>query len=263
VSVPPIPTPLQHLGQRPFSFYPPIVNVEHNAWVLCSTTWNEVQVRNTKTEVELWVPHRFLGEVSSIDEPVILVGLAKELEYKQGVLLPHVRRVIEMPRAVNESARSFPPRFDTTRESPGPAPVVAIRVESESGSRARRMIRGSVAAGIIACVAVGILFRDGLLGSRSDFAAMRHVDLSFTAYDDYRSIVSKFGEPADDRWRSRNGIFRLLWYPQRSVTIVLAGADRGRMYYVGAVDRTGRIVHTVELPDGRNSLAIIRKLRAF
>ena len=97
--VPPIPSPLQHLGHRPFSFYPPIVNIEHNQWIFRRAMWDEIELTNAKTGAELILPRRFLGEIASIEEPVMIVGLLKELEYKSGVVLPHVRRVIEMPRA--------------------------------------------------------------------------------------------------------------------------------------------------------------------
>lgn len=77
-----MPPPLDQIGQRPFSFYPAILGIEHNEWLLRRATWSELLVYNTKTEQELWVPRRFLGEISSIDEPVMIVGLLKELEYK-------------------------------------------------------------------------------------------------------------------------------------------------------------------------------------
>ncbi len=103
--MPPIPAPLDQIGQRPFSFYPPIVNIEHNEWILRRATWSEVHVMNTKTSAELFLPRGFVGEVSLVEEPVMIVGLVKELEYKDGAVLPHIRRVIEMPRAVNDSFR--------------------------------------------------------------------------------------------------------------------------------------------------------------
>ena len=43
VSVPPIPSPLDQLGRRSFSFYPAIVNIEHNEWVVRRTSWSDVQ----------------------------------------------------------------------------------------------------------------------------------------------------------------------------------------------------------------------------
>ncbi len=53
---------------------------------------------NTKSQQELWIPRRFLSGVSSIEEPFVIVGLLKELEYREGMVVPLVRRVIEMPR---------------------------------------------------------------------------------------------------------------------------------------------------------------------
>ena len=41
MSLPPSPTPLEHLGNRPFSFYPAILNVEHNEWFFRRTTRSE------------------------------------------------------------------------------------------------------------------------------------------------------------------------------------------------------------------------------
>ena len=126
--VPHIPSPLEELGNRPFSFYPPIVNIEHNEWIFRRADFDEIRVLNTKSNQELWIPRRFLSGVSSIEEPVVIVGLSKELEYKEGVVVPHIRRVIEMPRAVNESPRI---RFQHRAEEGERASVVGIRVESE------------------------------------------------------------------------------------------------------------------------------------
>ena len=175
MSAPLLPTPLHELGQRPFSFYPPIIDIEHNEWIFRRATWTDVQVMNTKTRAEVWVPRRFLGEVSSVDEPFIIVGLAKELECKAGVLLPHVRRVIEMPRAVNGRPRPFSLPTAGAAGFTGPAPVVAIRVESPSSSRARRLARGSVAFGILVCFVVGIVFRDNPMRSRGGHSAVREI----------------------------------------------------------------------------------------
>src|SRR5687768_17111232 len=105
MSVPPIPAPLDHLGQRSFSFYPPIVGIEHNDWLLRRATWSEILVANTRSNQEIWIPRQYLGQVSSVDEPVLIVGLTKELEYSAGQIMAHRRRVIEMPRAVNEGPR--------------------------------------------------------------------------------------------------------------------------------------------------------------
>src|SRR2546421_7724157 len=123
MSTPPIPTPLEHLGARSFSFYPAILNIEHNEWRFRKATWSEILVHNVKTSEELWIPRRFLGEISRVEDPVLIVGLVKELEYRTGAILPHQRRVIEMPVAVGDRSHS------TAAARPEPAPVVGIRLE--------------------------------------------------------------------------------------------------------------------------------------
>src|SRR4029077_410106 len=122
---PPIPPALDHLVTRPFSFYPPIVNVEHNEWLFRKATWSEILVVNCKSATEIWIPRRFVGEVSRVDDPVLIVGLNRELEYKSGMIVPFQRRVIEMPVAVGGL---IPPPGSPDR--PAPAPIVGIRTES-------------------------------------------------------------------------------------------------------------------------------------
>jgi hypothetical protein len=145
-------TPLDQLGQRPFSFYPSIVGIEHNEWRLRKVTWTEAHAINTKTHQEIWVPRHLVGEVSLIEEPIRIVGLVKELEYKEGVLLPHRRRVLEMPRAVNDSHRAF-----FRHVEPGQlAPVEEIRVAGGFRARRSRRILGLIAAGLLAIIAAAL-----------------------------------------------------------------------------------------------------------
>jgi hypothetical protein len=164
---PPIPASFESLGRRPFSFYPPIVNVEHNEWILRRADWTEFQVINTKTKAELSVPRRFVGEGALVEEPVMIVGLVKELEYREGVVLPHVRRVIEMPRAVNATApprASGPPRI---------APVVGIRIEAEPTSRWLRVLIAAVAAVVLVGVVVVILVQSVVIPHKHSVAKKR------------------------------------------------------------------------------------------
>jgi hypothetical protein len=158
VNAPHIPTQLDQLGSRPFSFYPSIVGVEHNQWRLRRVTWTEVHVINTKTDLEMWVPRHLVGEVSLIEEPVRIVGLIKELEYKGGVLIPHRRRVLEMPRAVGDSPRPGVIRENLFRPilAENTARVVGIRVEEGSRARRWRRILGWIATGLLACIAAAL-----------------------------------------------------------------------------------------------------------
>lgn len=244
MSVPLIPPPLDQLGRNPFSFYPPIVNIEHNRWVIRRATWTEVQVMNTKTSAELWIPRHFIGEVSLVGEPVMIVGLMKELECREGVVYPHVRRVIEMPRAVNDAPR---PRMGARRPEHS-ASVVGIRLES--GPSRKRTILGTIAAGLLACVGCALVLRDGGFGARFAHAAPAQIDLPFTVRDDYQSIVRKFGPPAQERYLA-DRVTRLS-YPERSVALFVK-EDR----YIGAVSRDGRILQTV----GADSAAILNRFR--
>ena len=131
---PHIPTPLEQLGHRPFSFYPAIQNIQHNEWQLRRAHANEIQVVNTKSPCGF--PAVFLASgVSKHEEPVVIVGLLKELECREGIVVPHVRRVIEMPRAVNDVPRPWlaaPERGQL-------AQVVGIRVESSAESQTRAL----------------------------------------------------------------------------------------------------------------------------
>src|ERR1051326_2066662 len=194
---PPIPPSLEHLSPRPFSFYPPIINVEHNEWLYRKATWSEILVVNCKTGVEIWISRRFLGEISRVDDPVLIVGLNRELEYKGGAVWPYQRRVIEMPVAVGGTSAA-PPR---SPERVSPAPIVGIRLESND-KRVVNLIGGALAVGIFLCVAALTLNRVGELRQRNTvFTARDQQFLDLSSRDDYVSVVQKLGLPASDRWQ--------------------------------------------------------------
>ena len=261
VPAPHIPTPLDQLGHRRFSFYPAIANVEHNEWTFRRAEWDGIQVMNTKTQEELWIPRRFLGGVASTEEPVVIVGLLKELEYREGEIVPLVRRVIEMPRAVNDVPRPV-------SAAPRPAqlaPVVGIRLESDEQVSSGRGVLPKVALGLLTCVVGLVLFRDGPLSTRARFlTAAARVPLPYTANDDYLSIVSRIGRPVSDSVRTpkTGGEVHLLRYPDRGYALVLFGAYRDQAHYIGAVGRGGRVVHSVTLSDGTDSSALLAHLTA-
>src|SRR5262245_62416460 len=97
---PPIPPSLDHLTTRPFSFYPAIVNIEHNEWLFRKATWSEILVVNCKSAAEIWILRRFMGEVSRVDDVVMIVGLNRELVYMCGAVWPYYRMVHDMALAV-------------------------------------------------------------------------------------------------------------------------------------------------------------------
>jgi hypothetical protein len=260
MAVPPIPPPLAQLGSRPFSFYPAILNAGHNEWVYCSATWSDVLVHNTKTNEEVSVPRRYLGEISRVDAPVMIVGLHTELEYRAGAVWPAERRVIEMPRAVNDSPR---PRVARARQD-GPV-VVGIRVENENNSRVGRLVLGGVALGVAGCVLAISLFRGGVIATRAFYAPFTRADLPLTAEDDRASVVHALGQPSAERWRdaASKSQYELLAYPQRGLYIILAGPDREHARYIGAFDWNWRPAHVVDLAGRSSSYGLLQRLPRF
>jgi len=245
VSLPIIAAGLTELRHGRFSFYPAIVGVQHNEWILRRATWTEILVANAKTSEEICIPRRFVGEVSSIEAPYRIVGLVKELEYREGMVLPHRRVVLEMPRAVGDFSRSnLRPAF-----YPRSAGVVAIRAEPDSESRFWRVLRGSVAAGFLVCLAVIFVVRDAHLGTGFGWTSASSRLPNLNAGDDYGSVLKKFGSPASDRWfesRSGPGGYRRLWYPRRAITVILTGVNRNSARYAGTLNRDGEIIQSVE-----------------
>jgi hypothetical protein len=255
VPSPQIPTPLEALGPRPFSFYPPIRNLEHNEWVFRGARWNEIHVMNAKSQQELCIPLRFLGGVSSIEEPVIIVGLLKDLEYREGVVIPRAQRVLEMPavRAVNGDVRPWAAAPQPRR----PAPVVGIRTETPRETRTNRRFLTAIAVSILFTIFGMIVLRES---SRVRYFTPLRLALPFTAGDDYMSVVAKWGHPSLTRSRPAPSgqEYYLLRYPERSVIVVLLGNGREHATYLGALSRGGRVLHSTSLPDGADSTPWLR-----
>ena len=261
MSSPPIPPSLDHLATRPFSFYPPILNIDRNEWLYRKATWSEILVLNCRSGEEIWIPRRFLGEVSRVDDPVLIVGLTKELEYKAGAVWPYQRRVIEMPVAVGGGSATTPEPERTER-----APVVDIRLPPSTDKRIFRLIGGALAVAIVAYLAAVNLTRVGDIRQRP--AVLTAVDQSYlelTSRDDYTGVVGKLGYPAQDRWLSESGElqFRALTYPDRRYTVILMGGSRDGATYIGTMDPKWRPLHSVALHSGGTTASLLRGLRRF
>jgi hypothetical protein len=257
---PSIPPPIAQLGRRSFSFYPAIINVRHNEWVYQSATWSEVLVRNTGTNEIVSIPRRYVGDVSRVEAPVMIVGLLVELEYRAGAACPAKRRVIQMPLAVNDSFAVRPAKARTE-----PAPVIGIRLEDGGHFRIPKLVLGGVALGVAGCVLAISLFRGGVIASRAFYAPSPQQDLGLTGADDYQAVLRTLGPPARDGWQSGAGgnEFHILWYPRHRVYVVLMGQAPGQAHYIGALDRNWRPVHAVVLPDRQNSRALLASLHRF
>lgn len=262
MSIPPIPPTLESMGDRSFSFFPPVLNVEHNEWKFSKATWSEILVVNTKTNMEIWVPRRLLGEVSRVDEPVMIVGLKRELEYRAGALVPHERRVIEMPKAVNDSMRPL----ESEPAPPGPVFVSGMRTMNEGAeSRIGKMILFALGGSLLITFLIVGYFRSKNDVKNVAFVGIEQQALNLTAQDDYHTVVRRLGQPREDRWRSEQGEiqYRVLHYPDRGLNIILMGHDRDLARYIGSFDESWKPVHFVELPNKQNTRAMLTRLERF
>ncbi|MCU1237936.1 MAG: hypothetical protein JWP63_5903 [Candidatus Solibacter sp.] len=250
---PPIPPQLDHLITRPFSFYPPIIGIEHNEWLFRKASWSEILVLNCKSAAEIWISRRYIGEVSRVDDPVLIVGLNRELEYKGGMIVPFQRRVIEMPVAVGGSAINATERSE-------PAPVVGIRVASATDRRAIKLICGAVIVSILAAVFAIYVSRPRLVYTVKD-----QTYLGLTGRDDRTAVVLKLGEPASDHWQSDSGElqYEALAYPDKHLTVILMGSDRKSVHYIGAMDGSWTPVHSTPLRSGGSTDSLLRGLHRF
>ncbi len=246
---------LEDLGERSFSFYPAILNVEHNEWLLRRGTWSEVLVANARTGVEVWIPRRFIGDLVRVEDPVVIVGLRKELEYKAGAVWPRERRVFAMPRAGIR-----PPAPGTAASGARPAHG---RGGHAPGAEAKvsRLIVGALVLAISALVVVVVIMNRPV-----SYKGMEQLALGLNSTDDYNSIVRKLGQPSEDRWRPEAGAelqYRALLYKDLSFTLVLMGTDRDSARYIGALNKEWKPVHSVTLPTGGDTLAILRRVPEF
>jgi hypothetical protein len=252
---PPIPPQLDHLITRPFSFYPPIIGIEHNEWLYRKASWSEILVVNCKSGEEVWISRRYIGEVSRVDDPVLIVGLCRELEYKGGMVVPFQRRVIEMPVAVG--AR---PAAQSTSERQAPGMIVGIRMSSTQDKRIFKLIGAAVALAILLYIVAVSMSRQRVV-----FTAKDQTYLGLTGRDDRTEVVLKLGEPASDHWQSENGAmqYEALDYPDRKLTVILMGGDRNSMQYVGTMDKDWKPVHSVQLRSGGTADSLLRGLKRF
>jgi len=252
MSAEPLAPQLEDLGNRAFSFYPPILNVEHNEWKFLRATWSEMLVHNTKSDAEIWVPRRFLGEISRIDEPVMIVGLKKELEFKAGQVVQHERRVLSMP--------SSPQRIPRSEDSPTVAPK-GHSTSTKSESRLVFVIIGVLVFGIAACYVLVSYFR----GGRVEYKALEQQELGLTAQSDYFDVVNKLGKPAADHWKSdaNERQIRALEYPAQGLTIIMMGVERNKERYIGALNKDWRPVHYIRHAGGGDTRALLDHLPRF
>lgn len=254
MSVQLIPAPLPELSRTRFAFEPPISGAGHNQWVLRRASWTELTATNTKTGREVTISRRWVVGIRFADtaEPGInlagthhldaTVNLSQELELAAGRVVPLRRRVLEMP---SPAARVLTDKADlerTRRSEDWKAPIIAIRVESESSSRLRKLLKGSIAVGFVALIALVGFTRNAHFGERLGLIAS--AQLPFTSADNYDDIVAEFGKPVSDQWiETDDGGYRRLGYTAKRLAVILEGKTPSTAHYIGSVGRNGKFLH--------------------
>ena len=252
------------LSGKKFSFYPAIRNIAHNEWTFERATWAEALVLNIQGGQEVWIPRNYIGSVSSADEPVLIVGLNRELEFKAGAVWPHRKTVIEMP------APRVPRPPDPGKTPSAPAGGVPATPEAES--QMGRFVGGALALALAACLMLVAVVSGGFPNPLEWFwrvstetADQRYLGLN--SADGYHDAVIKVGKPEKEQWLTTKEAqiqFQLLWYPSRSYTVVMLGSSRGDTRYIGTIHAPSRrLLDSVRLSGGGSTASMIRNLPEF
>lgn len=255
----PVPPRLEELGDRHFSFYPPIVSIDHNEWTVKESNWSEILVHNAKSDLEVWIPRAYVGEISKIDEPVMIVGLKRELEYKSGSVWPYVRKVLSMP-AGPQMPEPLP-----ESEIAKPSALSAIRLDSGTESGVGKMIGIALLVGVLATFIGVMLSRQRNSGGTIEYRGILQAELGFNPQSGYHDVVRKLGKPDEERWRPQAGEreYQALVYKKQDLVVILMGPERNTVRYIGAKDGKWRTIHAVEYPGGGTAQAILRALTPF
>lgn len=218
---------------------------------------------NANSGQEVWIPRMFLGEVSGVDEPVMIVGLNRELEWRSGAIIPHERRVIEMPVAVNDG-RPASSVASAPAGSARLAPVINIRLEPKAETRTWKWIGVAVVLGAVASAIFANIVWQSQPHPRADIFRSYRPWLQLTADDGYASTIRKMGAPATVRSREAGDrVFQSLVYPSRRYSVILMGPTLEQASYIGTLDMHGRVLDAVRLRDGSNSESLLHSLPAF
>ena len=254
----------ESFGGRAFSFYPAIRNVEYNEWTFLRETWSEILVANSRSGAEIWIPRQYVDRISSADEPVLIVGLKRELELAGGAVWPFDRQVLEMPA---------PPRPGTrTSAPPAVAPPARAPAGPSTESQMGRLIGYALVMGLGLCLMVVVFAFEGLPRPQ-DWLRKRNIAtadqqyLSLTREDSRHDVVRKLGAAESGQWITAESAeiqFHLLWYPRRSYAVVLMGADRAGARYIGTIHASSRVpLDSVPLAGGGSTASMLRTLPKF
>ncbi len=226
---------------RSFSFYPPILGIAHNEWRFRRSNWSDFVVVNTHTGAEACIPRNFVADISA-NAPTMIVGLTREMEWRDGMAVPYRRPVVQLPIAVNDTPR--PAR--RTRS----APVVSIRLEPPAPVKSGRKAVVFVMLGIVASAITADVFRPIEVWNRISSVRVNRVWQELKPVDDYSSIVRRLGPPVSQRtYIASNGdVFRSLHYPRFHFSAILEGRTENEARYIGSLDAGGRVLGSGAIP---------------
>lgn len=259
----PAESPHDALSGRRFAFYPAIRNIEHNEWTLEGETWSEIHAKNVETGQEIWIPRNHLGEVSSSDSPVLIVGLKRELMYKAGSIAPFRNPLVELP--------GKPAPRAAAAETPEPEPPPPHR-DSSTEARTFSLIGKTLVIGLLAAFLITVFLAGGLHNPiaswfEADVSTADQRYLSLTSQDGYHNVIAKMGPPEREEWITKDDAdlqFQALFYPSRRYIVILMGGDRGGQRYIGALhDPERKILDAARLAGGGDASAMMKNLPEF
>ena len=254
--------PFELLEGKRFSFYPAIRNLEHNEWEIKQETWSEVLAWNVHDDREIWLPRSYLGEISTSDSPLLIVGLTTELALKAGSIVPYRNPVVSMPG----------PRLAKPVQESSPEPEPPPREESGTESHAINLIGRTIAISLIVAFFSVIVFFKGLPGPlaglfREDTSTTDQSYLSLSAADSRFTVVETLGRPEREQWLSREEAelqIEGLYYPNRRYAVVLMGGSRADTRYIGTVhDPSRKLLDSARLDRGGDTSSMMRNLPPF
>jgi hypothetical protein len=258
----PYPPPLDQRADREFSFHPSVGNLETNLWRLIDANWSEFLVENQGDQTQVWVPRRYLGEVSASDRPVMIVGLSRSLDYKAGQVWPVQKRVIEMPRVP-----AGEPFIDSEAvPNGGQESMLGRGFQLDSSEKKVGKLILFALAGSVFLVALVIFYYRGMeSGEMVSYKPVVQESLGLGPEDDYFAVVRRLGTPQADRWKAEGESlqYRVLEYPWRNLNVILAGRERKQALYVGALDRDWKVIDSVNQKGGSNTYRVLSKLPKF
>ncbi len=250
---------LDELAGRRFSLYPAIRGIEHNEWTLERETWSEILIRNDTSGRELWIPRNHLGEISSSDSPVLILGLLRELEFKAGSVVPYRKVVVNMPatpagRQAPEDAAQPPPR----NEFAGGSDTKTFKLLGIALSI-------GLTAALLGFVVAAVDFQNPFeYFFRPDTTTADQRYLSLAATDGYHDIVIKMAAPEQEQWITEEEDelqFQALWYGSRSYIVILMGGARSGMRYIGTIHHPSRrVLDSAALAGGGDTSSMMRNL---